>query len=158
MSPSRRCSGARWRSKRPMRAYELLARVGLTDRADAYPDSMSGGEQRRAVIARALINSPSILLADEPTSDLDEDTENDIMALLEELQRSEVFAFVLVTHNLELAKHAARIYDMRQGALVSADLPEVTVPVQRPSRHFAPPHIASDVDAATLVEARRPAL
>jgi ABC-type lipoprotein export system ATPase subunit len=82
------------------RAYELLARVGLADRADAYPDSMSGGEQRRVVIARALINSPPLLLADEPTSDLDEDTENDIIALLEELQRSEAFAFVLVTHNL----------------------------------------------------------
>ena len=77
------------------RAYELLARVGLADRADAYPDSMSGGEQRRAVIARGLINSPSLLLADEPTSDLDEDTESDIIALLEQLQRVEAFAFVL---------------------------------------------------------------
>jgi putative ABC transport system ATP-binding protein/macrolide transport system ATP-binding/permease protein/lipoprotein-releasing system ATP-binding protein len=140
------------------RAYELLARVGLADRADVYPDSMSGGEQRRAVIARALINSPSILLADEPTSDLDEDTENDIMALLEELQRSEVFAFVLVTHNLELARHAERVYEMRQGALVPADLPDVTVPVERRSRHFAPSHIAGGVDAATLVVACRPAL
>ena len=140
------------------RAYELLARVGLADRADAYPDSMSGGEQRRAVIARALINSPSLLLADEPTSDLDEDTENDIMALLEELQRSEVFAFVLVTHNLELARHAERVYEMRQGALVPADLPDVTVPVQRRSRYFAPSHIAGGVDAATLVVAHRPAL
>jgi putative ABC transport system ATP-binding protein/macrolide transport system ATP-binding/permease protein/lipoprotein-releasing system ATP-binding protein len=140
------------------RAYELLARVGLADRADAYPDSMSGGEQRRAVIARALINCPSLLLADEPTSDLDEDTESDIIALLEELQRTDAFAFVLVTHNLELAKHAERIYEMRQGALVPADLPEVTVPVQRPSPHFAPSHIAGGVDASTLVEARRPAL
>jgi putative ABC transport system ATP-binding protein/macrolide transport system ATP-binding/permease protein/lipoprotein-releasing system ATP-binding protein len=140
------------------RAYELLARVGLGDRADAYPDSMSGGEQRRTVIARALINSPSLLLADEPTSDLDEDTESDIIALLEELQRSEAFAFVLVTHNLELAKHAERIYAMRQGALVPADLPEATVPVQRLRRYFAPSYIAGDVDAATLVEARRPTL
>jgi putative ABC transport system ATP-binding protein/macrolide transport system ATP-binding/permease protein/lipoprotein-releasing system ATP-binding protein len=139
------------------RAYELLVRVGLADRADAYPDSMSGGEQRRAVIARALINCPSLLLADEPTSDLDEDTESDIIALLEELQRSDAFAFVLVTHNLELAKHAERIYEMRQGALVPADLPEVTVPVQRPSRHFAPSPIAGG-GGATLVEARRPAL
>ena len=140
------------------RAYELLARVGLADRADAYPDSMSGGEQRRAVIARALTNSPSLLLADEPTSDLDEDTESDIMALLGELQRSEAFAFVLVTHNLEIATQAERIYEMRQGALVPTDLPEGAVPVQRPSRHFPQSHIAGGVDTTTLVEARRPAL
>jgi ABC-type lipoprotein export system ATPase subunit len=140
------------------RAYELLSRVGLADRADAYPDSMSGGEQRRTVIARALVNSPLLLLADEPTSDLDEDTESDIIALLEELQRSEAFAFVLVTHNLELAKDADRIYEMRQGALVPADLPEVAGPVQRPSRHFPSSHIAGSVDAATLVKARSPAL
>ena len=70
------------------RAYDLLARVGLRDRADAYPASMSGGEQRRVAIARALINSPPLLLADEPTSDLDEDTETDIIDLLEQLQRT----------------------------------------------------------------------
>jgi len=69
------------------RAYDLLARVGLRDRADAYPGSMSGGEQRRVAIARALINSPPLLLADEPTSDLDEDTETDIIDLLERLLR-----------------------------------------------------------------------
>src|SRR5207245_780195 len=68
------------------RAHELLARVGLADRAEAYPDSMSGGEQRRVAVARALINAPPLLLADEPTSDLDEHTDGDIIDLLEELQ------------------------------------------------------------------------
>ena len=97
------------------RAHDLLARVGLRDRADAYPGSMSGGEQRRVAIARALINSPPLLLADEPTSDLDEDTETDIIDLLEQLQRTESFGFVLVTHNLELAKRARRTFEMRQG-------------------------------------------
>jgi ABC-type lipoprotein export system ATPase subunit len=141
------------------RAYELLVRVDLAHRADAYPDSMSGGEQRRTVIARALINSPSLLLADEPTSDLDEDTESDIIALLEELQRSDAFAFVLVTHNLELAKHAERVYEMRQGVLLPTDLPDIAGAVRRrPSRHFPPAPIADGVDAATLAEARRPAL
>ena len=107
------------------RAYDLLARVGLRERADAYPGSMSGGEQRRVAIARALINSPPLLLADEPTSDLDEDTETDIIDLLEQLQRTESFGFVLVTHNLELAKRARRTYEMRQGVLAATDLPQV---------------------------------
>jgi putative ABC transport system ATP-binding protein/macrolide transport system ATP-binding/permease protein/lipoprotein-releasing system ATP-binding protein len=120
------------------RAYDLLARVGLTDRADAYPDSLSGGEQRRAVVARALINSPSVLLADEPTSDLDEDSEADIIDLLEELQEAENFGLTLVTHNLELAKRAERIYEMRQGALVATDLPDVAVAAERRPRHFGP--------------------
>src|SRR5437870_1947177 len=73
------------------RAHELLARVGLADRAEAYPDSMSGGEQRRVAVARALINAPPLLLADEPTSDLDENTEGDIIDLLEDLQRRDSF-------------------------------------------------------------------
>ena len=99
------------------RAYDLIARVGLADRADAYPGSMSGGEQRRVAIARALVNSPRLLLADEPTSDLDEETENDVVDLLEELQQADGFGFVLVTHNLELARRAPRTYEMRQGVL-----------------------------------------
>ena len=99
------------------RAHDLLARVGLADRADAYPSSLSGGEQRRVVIARALVNSPRLLLADEPTSDLDENTETDVIDLLEDLQRTESFGFVLVTHNLELARRAQRTYEMRQGVL-----------------------------------------
>jgi len=118
------------------RAYDLLARVGLADRADAYLDSMSGGEQRRAAIARALINSPPLLLADEPTSDLDEDTESEIIALLEELQRTEAFGFVLVTHNLSLARHAERVYEMRQGVLVPLDLPDAIVEPQHRQRQL----------------------
>jgi ABC-type lipoprotein export system ATPase subunit len=116
------------------RAYGLLARVGLADRADGYPGSMSGGEQRRVAIARALINSPPLLLADEPTSDLDEDTETDIIDLLEQLQRTECFGFVLVTHNLELARRAQRTYEMRQGALAATDLPQVAVEPERQRR------------------------
>ena len=102
---SRRCSAAPCDAQLRTRAPAISSPVvGLADRADAYPDSMSGGEQRRAVVARALINSPRLLLADEPTSDLDEDTEADIIDLLEQLQRTEYFGLTLVTHNLELAK------------------------------------------------------
>jgi ABC-type lipoprotein export system ATPase subunit len=103
------------------RAHDFLARVGLADRARAYRGSLSGGEQRRVAIARALINAPPLLLADEPTRDLDEDTETEIIGLLEELHRTEAFGFLLVTHNLQLAGHAERACEMRQGALVPLD-------------------------------------
>jgi len=119
------------------RAHNLLARVGLADRADAYPGHMSGGEQRRVVIARALINSPQLLLADEPTSDLDEDTEGDIIDLLERLQQSDSFGLVLVTHNLQIARHATRTYEMRQGILEATDLPPVSVEAESRPRRFA---------------------
>jgi ABC-type lipoprotein export system ATPase subunit len=116
------------------RAQELLARVGLADRANAYPGSMSGGEQRRVAVARALINAPPLLLADEPTSDLDEDTETDIIDLLECLQRTESFGFVLVTHDLQLAKRARRCFEMRQGTLAATDLPQVQAEPQAEPR------------------------
>jgi energy-coupling factor transporter ATP-binding protein EcfA2 len=93
---------------------------------------MSGGEQRRVVIARALINKPRLLLADEPTSDLDEDTENDIIMLLEELRREAEFGMIVVTHNLELAKCADRMFAMKQG------VPEGAFRPARPERRFGP--------------------
>jgi ABC-type lipoprotein export system ATPase subunit len=133
------------------RAYDLLARVGLADRADAYPGNMSGGEQRRVVIARALINSPRLLLADEPTSDLDEDSETDIIELLEALQGSESFGFLLVTHNLELARHARRTYEMRQGALMAVELPETGVAPARQRHHFGPAEIGARPDLPAAV-------
>src|SRR5262249_34846998 len=116
----------------------LLARVGLADRAEAYPGSMSGGEQRRVAVARALINAPPLLLADEPTSDLDEDTESDIIDLLERLQGTEAFGFLLVTPDLQLAKRAQPGSEMRQGMLAAADLPQV---VAEPPRRVTPARI-----------------
>jgi len=127
------------------RAHDLIARVGLADRADAYPGSMSGGEQRRVAVARALINAPPLLLADEPTSDLDEDSETDIIDLLERLQRTESFDFVLVTHDFKLAKRAQRSYEMRQGTLAATDLPQVVAEPQRP---ITPPRIRPEQPAA----------
>ncbi len=140
------------------RAYELLARVGLAHRADAYPGSLSGGEQRRVVVARALINSPPLLLADEPTSDLDEDSEADIIDLLEELRQTENFGLILVTHNLELAKHAQRVYEMRQGALVTTDLPKVAVEAERRPRHFEPIPVYSPPSVMGAAAPRAPIL
>ena len=121
-----------------LRAQNLLMRVGLEDRIFAYPGEMSGGEQRRVVIARALINKPRLLLADEPTSDLDEDTENDIILLLEELRHEATFGMIVVTHNMELATRADRMYEMKDGVLTTADLPESAFHPPQPERRFGP--------------------
>jgi putative ABC transport system ATP-binding protein/macrolide transport system ATP-binding/permease protein/lipoprotein-releasing system ATP-binding protein len=138
------------------RAHNLLARVGLADQVDAYPGHMSGGEQRRVVIARALINSPRLLLADEPTSDLDEDTEDDIIDLIEHLQQSDSFGLVLVTHNLAIARHATRTYEMRQGILAATDLPRVSIEVESRPRRFGPGKILAELEPELPAAARAP--
>jgi ABC-type lipoprotein export system ATPase subunit len=100
-------------------AAQLLNQVGLTQYADAYPMEVSSGEQRRAVLARALINAPSLLLADEPTSDLDEQTERAIMDWLKALNRSGQMTLIMVTHNLRLTAEADRTLHIADGSLVS---------------------------------------
>jgi ABC-type lipoprotein export system ATPase subunit len=101
------------------RAADLLTRLGLAAQLDAYPAELSSGQQRRAAIARALINEPSLLLADEPTSDLDEQTEAEIMAEFRDLNRDAQMTFIMVTHNLRLAEQADRVLHIAGGALVS---------------------------------------
>jgi len=100
-----------------VKALELLKQVGVADRADAYPGTLSSGEMKRVAIARALINGPSILIADEPTGDLDVDTESEIMALFRQLN-SEGITIVMVTHNPDLIPCATKIYRMSQGRMV----------------------------------------
>ena len=100
------------------RASSLLARMGLGDYLDAYPSEVSAGEQRRAVIARALINDPALVLADEPTADLDEQTEIEIMDELLGLNRELGTTLILVTHNLSLAEQAQQIVHIANGAVV----------------------------------------
>jgi ABC-type lipoprotein export system ATPase subunit len=100
-------------------AAQLLDQVGLAEYADAYPMEVSSGEQRRAVLARALINAPSLLLADEPTSDLDEQTELAIMDWLKALNRSGHMTLIMVTHNLRLTAEADRTLHIANGSLVS---------------------------------------
>lgn len=102
-----------------LRAAELLCQLGLSDHLEAYPGETSAGQQRRAVIARALINSPSLVLADEPTSDLDEPTETDIMHRLQDLNRIHGTTLIIVTHNLSLAEKADRALLLVDGQLVS---------------------------------------
>ena len=101
------------------RATELLGQLGLGDHLDAYPSEVSAGEQRRAAISRALINDPSVLLADEPTSDLDEQTEIEIMDELLAVNRDRGTTLILVTHNLTLAEQADQIVHLADGAVVT---------------------------------------
>ncbi|HEY8006820.1 MAG TPA: ABC transporter ATP-binding protein [Methylocella sp.] len=100
------------------RAAQLLTDLGLGSHFDAYPSEMSAGEQRRTVIARALINDPVLLLADEPTSDLDVETEGDIMVLLRNINRERGTTLILVTHNLALASEAEQVVHIADGAIV----------------------------------------
>jgi ABC-type lipoprotein export system ATPase subunit len=102
------------------RATELLIRVGLGHRADAYPSELSGGEQRRAALARAIVNAPPIVLADEPTSDLDEETEAEILDAFGEIHRRDGVALVVVTHDPTIARRADRILEIRNGSIVAS--------------------------------------
>ena len=99
-------------------AAELLEKVGLGDRHDTYPDKLSGGEQQRVAIARALVHDPLLVLADEPTGNLDEETGTKILNLLDTLTRQRGKNLILVTHSLEAAAYADRILHLRDGSLV----------------------------------------
>jgi putative ABC transport system ATP-binding protein/macrolide transport system ATP-binding/permease protein/lipoprotein-releasing system ATP-binding protein len=120
------------------RARALLTDVGLGDRTESFPATLSGGEQRRVVIARALINAPRLLLADEPTSDLDEDSETEIMALLDHLRREQGFGLLVASHNLDLARRADRSYEMSRGQLLSASIEAAPAPMPAPRLRPAP--------------------
>lgn len=98
-------------------ARDLLDMVGLGDKLDSYPSQLSGGQQRRVAIARALLNDPDIILADEPTGDLDEDTEAEIMRFFQEINQKHGVTIILITHNLELAGKAKRKLRMSKGQL-----------------------------------------
>ena len=98
------------------RAVRLLDTLGLASKADVYPRQLSAGEQKRAVIARSLINQPRLILADEPTSDLDNRTEKEVMGILRDINSKGV-TFIIVTHSLELIAFATRAFEMENGNL-----------------------------------------
>ena len=98
-------------------ALDMLERVGLADRADSYPGEMSGGEQQRIAIARALVRRPRVILADEPTGALDPDTGRVVMSLLEEVARESNSALIVITHDMGVAARASRAYELYDGVL-----------------------------------------
>ncbi|WP_415033223.1 ABC transporter ATP-binding protein [Azonexus sp.] len=106
---------------RRARACQLLARVGLGQYADSLPSRISGGQQQRVAIARALVNQPRLILADEPTGNLDSQTSEDIMALFDSLN-GEGITIVLVTHENDIAEHAKRQVRFRDGRIISDHL------------------------------------
>ncbi|MFO1217011.1 MAG: ABC transporter ATP-binding protein [Burkholderiaceae bacterium] len=110
-------SGARGARQVEAEAAALLERVGLAEKFTALPGELSGGQQRRVAIARALLNRPQLILADEPTGDLDEDTEAEAIALLRGSAREFGAAFVMVTHNRAIARGADRVLEMKGGML-----------------------------------------
>jgi lipoprotein-releasing system ATP-binding protein len=105
------------RSASKPRAVELLNRVGLGNRLEHRPGKLSGGEQQRVAVARALANAPKILLADEPTGNLDLHTADDVFAMLTELVKGLGVAALIATHNLEIARRMDRVVTIREGVL-----------------------------------------
>ena len=118
--------GLPMRQQRAM-AAEALSRVGLGNRLGHYPSQLSGGQQQRVAIGRALVSSPAILLADEPTGNLDTESSREIMEVLDGLNQKDGITIILVTHEHEIAAHAAREVDVKDGQIV-ADRTRVPAP------------------------------
>jgi putative ABC transport system ATP-binding protein len=106
------------RRERRRRAAEMLDRVGLSERLKHHPNQLSGGQQQRVAIARALVTRPAVLLADEPTGNLDSKTSHEIMALLQTVNREQNVSIVLVTHEIDIAAFAEREVAFRDGLIV----------------------------------------
>ena len=106
-------------AERHKRAVEVLTAVGLENRTDHHPNQLSGGQQQRVAIARSLINQPSILLADEPTGNLDTKTSIEVMGIFQRLNRERGITVVLITHEHDIAEYATRIVSFRDGVVVA---------------------------------------
>ncbi|KAA0948500.1 ABC transporter ATP-binding protein [Sporosarcina sp. ANT_H38] len=105
------------KNERQKKVKDLMRSVGLTDVQDHYPNELSGGQQQRVSIARALITDPPIIFADEPTGSLDSETEQDVLLLIQSLNKTRGITFVIITHDDEVARTANRVYRMHDGVL-----------------------------------------
>lgn len=103
-------------------AMRLLEQVGLSDRKDTFPDKLSGGQQQRVAIARALAHDPQLVLADEPTGNLDEETGEKVLQLLLDLTRKTHRTLIMATHNPEIARHADRVLRVQDGHLIPVQI------------------------------------
>ncbi len=115
--------------ERRKRAIDLLKRVGLGDRLYHHPGQLSGGQQQRVAIARSLANQPSILMADEPTGNLDSRTSREVMALFRELNEDDGLTLIIVTHDSAVGRHSKRVIVLRDG-LVVEDTPDFAQAIQ----------------------------
>ena len=106
-------------AERHKRALAALTAMGLGERAHHHPSQLSGGQQQRVAIARALVNEPNLILADEPTGNLDTKTSIEVMALLQELREKRTITVVLITHDMDVARYGTRIVSIRDGQIVS---------------------------------------
>ncbi len=146
-------SGPASASSRTERARSALALLGLSDREHNTPGQLSGGQQQRVAIARALINSPGLLLADEPTGNLDTRTSHEIMATLTKLNREQGVTIIVVTHEADIAAYADRVLTMRDGKIISdkRNPKPAKSPADEAVLHMRPPRVAPSAARVTTV-------
>lgn len=113
-------AGMKDKNQRRLLVEKRLEDVGLSDKANSFPNHLSGGQQQRIAIARALVNNPKLIFADEPTGALDSETGRDIMGLLSDLNKSGT-TIIMVTHDLDMTKYASRVVTLKDGCFVKGD-------------------------------------
>jgi putative ABC transport system ATP-binding protein len=118
-------------SKTPLNTDEVLAAVDMQDKKQRFPRELSGGEQQRVSIARAIVKNPKLLLCDEPTGALDYDTSRGILRLLQQVNQKYGTTILMITHNAAIARMANRVFKLRSGEIVDAAINPVTVPAER---------------------------